>query len=275
MIGVVIVTHNSESVIQDCVNRILKQSGSFPVNIIIVDSGSDNTEYLDKFVSDSVTVIYEKNVGYAEGNNIGIKKIIDSTEFVFIMNPDAYIEEDFISDTINLLNRKEYENVGILGPKLLRYDLEKMSPTDEIDSSGVFQTWYGRWYDRGWGSPDDGQYDTLCDGESVPALTGALLICRSSVLKKITGRDAEVFNSSFFMYKEDIDLCLRARDFGVDVKYTSELSAYHCRGYWKRKDMAKWARIISAKNEIVVNKKLGFIKLMYSRLKYILALAGF
>ena len=73
------------------------------------------------------------------------------------------------------------------------------------------------------------------------------------------------------MYKEDIDLSLRMKSFGYGVFYVSNLVAYHHRGWKSRSDMPKWRKIMSARNELEINKNRGWIKSVYSRAKITLA----
>ena len=73
------------------------------------------------------------------------------------------------------------------------------------------------------------------------------------------------------MYKEDIDLSLRMKSFGYGVLYVSHLVAYHHRGWKSRRDMPKWSKIMSARNELEINKNRGWIKFVYSRAKLLLA----
>ena len=73
------------------------------------------------------------------------------------------------------------------------------------------------------------------------------------------------------MYKEDIDLSLRIKSFGYGVFYASDLVAYHHRGWKGRHHMSKWKKIMSAKNELEINKNRGWVKSVYSKAKLILA----
>ena len=167
------------------------------------------------------------------------------------------------------------KNIGILSGKLLQFDLANDQTTYLIDSTGIFQKWYGRWYDRGQGVEDCSQYNNTNGYESVPAICGALMLIRTSALKASKLSQNEYFNNSFFMYKDDIDLSIRVRQSGYDLKYNSNLIAWHCRGWQSRKKMSKRAKYISAKNEYEVNKNIGWIKSVYSRTKILLINLGF
>jgi len=260
-IGAIIVTHNSDEVIHKCVDSIQQQS--HPVDeIIIVDSGSNDLGYLDSINEQSrVKVIETDNIGFGRCNNLGIKYLDRQIDIVVFLNPDTFLFPNFFEKMIEKF--LSHGDVGILSGKLLCYDLQKKGPDGRIDSCGIFRKWYGRWYDRGQGAVDVGQYDTK---KYVPALCGALLCCRVRVLRQFSG---VLFDPDFFMYKEDVELGIRMRKLGHKLLYHPELIAYHCRGWQKsRKKMALEIKKIASLNEILLYKKHPSPYLLWALFKY-------
>jgi len=90
-------------------------------------------------------------------------------------------------------------DVGCVSGRLLGYDITLQQPTDRLDSTGIFRTWYGRWYDRGQGEADRGQYGELQD---IPAACGAFLFCRYKMLDQVSRADGNVFDPDFFFIKK-------------------------------------------------------------------------
>jgi GT2 family glycosyltransferase len=83
----------------------------------------------------------------------------------------------------------------------------------------------------------------------------------------------EVFDSDFFLYKEDIELSLRLRKLGWSLLYDPRLTAYHCRGWNSRNNMSRALRIVAAESEVLLYKKhpspfivWAFLKLMAVKL---------
>jgi GT2 family glycosyltransferase len=246
---VVIVTHNSADELNLCLADLEKQT--VPIKgLAIVDSGSADTQYLDD-VSQLVgtKIIKVENVGFSRANNIGFKEIVvDREGMVVFMNPDTFLPADFLAQAVNVLN--ENPGAAIVSGKLLGYDLETMKPSGKIDSAGIFRRWYGRWYDRGQGQKDRGQYDLIA---APPALCGALLCCRLRALAPFKG---DVFDPDFFLYKEDIELCFRVRAAGWALIYDPRLIAHHCRGWAKkRRKMNYHLRVMAAGNEVLLYRK--------------------
>ena len=155
---IVIVTHNSEKVLEKCLACIDHQAIS-PEKIIIVDSGSKSTAYLKPVEGrEEIEVFYCDNIGFAAANNLGISKISGSPEYVLLMNPDVFMEQKCIESAQRLLSTKP--EAALLTAKLKGFDLSLNSPTGLLDSTGVFRKWYGRWYDRGQGQSDSHRYDS-------------------------------------------------------------------------------------------------------------------
>ncbi|MEG9481946.1 glycosyltransferase [Mannheimia sp. HC-2023] len=117
-IAIVIVTHNSESVIGRLLEHILSQSVKVN-NVIIVDTASnDQTVSVINHYRKAINItlhITRENIGGAGGFNIGLKEAIHlSSDFVITLDDDAVLEDD---DFINILLSKKYE-----------YDLDIVSP---------------------------------------------------------------------------------------------------------------------------------------------------
>lgn len=240
---IIIVTHNSAEVIESCINAI-KNQGVSVSTITVVDSGSHDTSYLHPVADLVTTVIKLTNVGFSRANNIGYNSLKKGDgDLVLFLNPDAFLGDGAVEAIIHQYEKDPH--IGCVTGKLLGYDIHRRKATGNIDSTGVFRKWYGRWYDRGQGDRDVGQYDKA---QTVPAVCGALLCCSVTALQSLGNA---VFDTRFFMYKEDIELSLRLRAQGWLLYYSPEILAYHCRGWQaNRKDASYERKLLSAENEV-------------------------
>lgn len=263
-VSAIIVTHNSEQFLPKCVQALLNQTHPL-LEIIIVDSGSETTTYLDDFKQENrVTIKYCQNIGFARANNIGYRHISDDSEFVVFVNPDTFLEREVVHTAVHILRKNKV--VTIVSGKLLGFNIEKNSPTGIFDSTGIFRKMYGRWYDRGQGKRDTGLYDKE---EIVPALCGALLFCRLGTQYGIS-RNENVFDQDFFLYKEDIELSLRIRKNGGKLLYSPALKAFHCRGWRRREEIPFDLRLAAAESEILLYKKHPSPYIFWALFKYYL-----
>lgn len=265
--AIIIVTHNSELYIPKAMECLVKQT--YPASqILLVDSGSRNTDYLNKYdgFSHTQVVLAGNDIGFCKGNNIGWSKVDPKTDYVFFLNPDAFLTPKFLDQAVEFM--EGHPDCGALTGTTLGYDIHARAPTGKYDTTGIFRKWYGRWYDRGQGAAVNLSHYTK--NERLPAICGAVYFCRKSALESVLLRGSEVFDSTFFMYKEDIDLSLRLRQKGWKLMFVPHLAAYHCRG-WNpdRSKVSRKMRLHSAVNDLRVNVRTKSpLGIFYSGLKY-------
>ena len=122
-ISFVIVTYNSQSLIKDCIDSIFRHNNVDinAIEVIVVDN-SDMTEnillfdYLQLLYNDRVIrVKNDKNLGYGQGNNVGIMKARGT--IVCIMNPDVRFIEPLLSEVQTRFDNDS--NLCLLGPRQL------------------------------------------------------------------------------------------------------------------------------------------------------------
>ena len=260
--SVILVTYNSEPFIQKAMDALLAQTVA-PSHIVIVDTGSKERGYLEKYQA-CATLLFEKpQAGFCRGNNTGYQALFPRTKYVLLLNPDAFLTPCFIERAIAKM--EEHPSCGALTGQTLGFDLANDRPSGFYDTTGIFSTWYGKWYDRDQGLP----VGKALEPQKIPAICGALYFCRKKALDEVVIRGNEVFDSSFYMYKEDIDLSLRMRKKGWDLWFFPDLIAYHCRG-WNpdRRKVPKSLRMCSAKNEWKLQLRQKHVPgLIYSSLK--------
>lgn len=267
--SVIIVTYNSERFLKKVLDALEKQTVK-PREILLVDSGSKDLSYLYNTHSNlPIKVIEaEKNIGFCKANNVGMEYVSPSSSMIFFLNPDAFPFPDFIEKASSFLENPKNADCAAVTGKTFGYDILADKPSASYDTTGIFQTWYGKWYDRGQGQPiRDSEYNTI---SNLPAICGAVFFARKDALQKVLLNHREVFDERFYMYKEDVDLSLRLRKSGWKLIYHPDLQAYHCRGWSKnRRLMARNIRLCSARNELRIQwREKNLCGLFYSLAKY-------
>lgn len=266
-VSVIIVTYNCPQHLERNIHSLLTQSRK-PDQIVIVDNNSTDSTYLDPYKLHADVIQNSVNTGFCYANNQGMQKLNSKTNYVLFLNPDAFLSSEFIERAVSFIQKPENNSCGALSGILFGYDAAKDKPTGLYDSTGIFSTPYGRWFDRDQGQPINQRLYKKT--EEVQALCGALMFCRLEALKAALLKDKTVWDNKFFMYKDDIDLSLRLRRKGWRLLLVPELIAFHCRGWSNdRQAMSKDARLISAKNEIRMHiRAKAYRFLPYSVLKY-------
>lgn len=260
---VVVVTYNSQKFIQWALAPLLNKK---ICHIRIVDSGSSNVSYLRQFEKyENIEVIYEKNLGFAKGNNRALYDL-DSFDFVLFLNPDARIEIAQLQELLRRAEEVENEKNALFSVALEKFSIDENKPLNVYDSLGIECDMIGRWRDL--------QGPLLLNKEiKYEAVCGAFMLIRSFVLKRYTDSRGNIgFEESFYMYKEDIELSLRLSKV-CGIKIFHDLKAYHCRGWGGgRSSNPYWARKRSAINDVHVAFRYKQRALPYAILKYLYVL---
>lgn len=217
-VSAIVVTWNSGKDIVSCIESLVTQSYPLLEIIVIDNSSKDNSVTLVKKGFPHVRLLrMERNLGFAGANNVGISN--SEGEYVLTVNPDVVLKADYVEKLVGTLDRLN-RNVGSATGKLLRDD------GVTLDSTGIKAAVAVRFFDRGAGEPDRGQYDTE---ENILGPCAAAALYKRKMLQEIMLRDG-YFDSSFFAFFEDVDLAYRARIAGWDSIYVPEATAVHKRG---------------------------------------------
>lgn len=267
-VAVILVCYNSEKFLHKAIQAVKAQS--YPVHqIILIDTGSDNRSYLEPYRNQPGFILefIEKEAGFCRGNNVGYSHVDHDADYILLLNPDAFLRENYIEKAVAFM--EQHSRAGAVTGMALGYDIDKKSPTGLYDSTGIFTSWYGRWFDRAHGI--EVKTHLYSNKERVPAICGALFFIRKTVLDGVLIENRNIFDRSFYMYKEDIDLSLRIRKAGWELWYDPELLAYHCRGWGgDRSKIARKMRLCSARNDLRVNLRAAHpIGIIYSMCKYL------
>lgn len=280
-----IVTHNSSSCIAACVASLMQQELP-PTRIVILDNASQDStaDVLRHQVALLVAAhpasidlsihINQTNVGYAAGHNQCLRGALETfglrESYVLTVNPDVVLAPDYAQRAIahaqaigshgirvggvtGKLMRSDSSTESTNEPESPRYPVETPVPAT-VDSAGLRMGPFLHARDRGAGRDDEGQFETA---QPVWGVCGAAALYNMAMMRELA-EHGHVFDETFFIYKEDVDLCLRARLLGWSFHYEPSAVAQHDRG-WKRHDTPSTAAAAhSFANQIaIVTKYLG------------------
>jgi len=242
LLSVVIVTWNSETEIEDCINSIIHHNTNIPLEIIVIDNASqDKTRSLLKNYSvqtDFVKIILnDDNKGYTLGNNQGIK--IAKGEFILLLNPDTKITDGALEKMIEFLLVSS--NAGAVAPQLLNedYTIQKSCRTFPkywdmfcelflfskiFPMSKIFARWKMNYFN----------HNELSEVQQPMA---AALMIKKNVMDKVNG-----FDERYKMFFNDVDLCKSIVDAGYKIYFYPDAKIFHIKGasiYKDRKNMLR------------------------------------
>jgi GT2 family glycosyltransferase len=247
-VSIIVVAHNDEADLPLSVGSALAQRGIATETLVVDnDSGDGSRDAVRRVAGESARLLeLPENVGFAAAMNLGIG--ISSGRYVLALNPDCRLEPDFAAVLTERLDRRP--DVGSASGRLLRADGTGLSPTAFLDSTGIYRTAAGRHFDRGSGEPAAGRYDAE---EEVFGASGAAGFYRREALESariMTG----VFDSDFFLYREDADLSWRLQNLGWKCLYVPAAVGYHRRRNLpeRRRRMPPLVNFHSVKNRFLL-----------------------
>lgn len=216
-VALVTVTYNSQTVINGFMNSLLSQTYS-NWHLYVVDSGSndDTLNEIKKIPhNNQVTILaLNENVGFAKGNNIGIKQALqDKCDYLMLINNDVEFDNDFLTLIAHEVYQKEF---AILAPKMNYF-----KPKNKIWAAGGGFIPKNAWaaYHVGENELDLGQFDKDCDCDFVPMCCVAI---KSNLFQKIG-----LLDEKYFIYSEDADWFYRAKLLGYRIRYFHKAILYH------------------------------------------------
>jgi len=243
-ISVHIVTYNSSQTIEACLRSLLAQQDA-EFSVCVIDNASrDDT--VGKTRSMGIAVQENpSNVGYAAAHNRALEST--QSQYVLTLNPDVILLPGFLQQLVTAMEANP--DLGSAAGCLLRVD--HLGDTPEIvDSTGLIMTRHRRQRLRDDGSPVERRTTT-----STPTFgpDGAAAFYRRSMLEDIRG-PGEIFDTDFFMHKEDVDVCWRAQLRGWKSQYVPGAVAHHIRGFrpGQRKSVSQSMRYYGLRNRYLL-----------------------
>ncbi len=203
---IVVLHFGSIDATNDCLHSFFKSRLSFE-NLIVVDNDG-NFEVTDK----RITVIKtKKNLGFAGGVNVGIKYALSKkADYVLLLNNDTIVKQNFLKALVEF--SEHFENVGIVGPAI------KFKRDDKFvyDIGGKLNKIFGRTTHK--------EVSKLANKKprQVDYISGCAMLIKKEVFEKIG-----LFDEQFFLYYEDVDFCIRAKDKRFLTYVLPEVSVEH------------------------------------------------
>ncbi len=185
-ITIIITSFRSEKAIRECLNFIDSEC-----KVINVEN-SDNITYkknIEKEFKNVECILSGENIGYARGNNIGIKNT--KTRYALILNPDTKLFPKTLENFFLATEKKP--DFAMIGPSMVS-NIEKDNNTD-FSSNSI---------------------------KSVDSIKGYAMFINLSQFKEVG-----FFDENFFLYLEEIDLCRRLIKNGKKIYVDSNIKIFH------------------------------------------------
>jgi len=197
LVSAIILNYNRSEATLKCIESL--KTSSYPsLEVIVVDNCSkqESFDFLKENVKflDVLLIRINKNIGYAGGNNVGIRNA--KGNYLLILNDDVTVSSELVTGLSEIAQGDK--TIGIVGP------LTYYGKTNEV-----------------WAYPPTIAFSNHAVLD-VPFVMGAAFMIKRDVIAKIG-----LLDENFFLYHEELDWCIRARNAGYRVVCAVNLKAWH------------------------------------------------
>jgi len=267
-LSIIVISFNTCEMTLECLRSIFKETSSINFEVIVLDNASSdgssvaiNNEFGDKIrlISSS------ENLGFAEGNNNAIKYA--KGDKLLLLNPDTIVLNEAINTLFEFSQDEPDSGIwggktvfanGTLNPASCWSEQNLWSLLSQVlGFTSLFRrsTLFNPEGIGGWNREGVRQVDIV---------SGCFFLIKHSLWDKLGG-----FRDLFFMYGEEADLCLRAREYGAKPIVTSEATIVHYGGASEKVRVDMMVRLLKAKYLLILLHFPKYTKWLGSRLLFL------
>lgn len=223
VVDVIIVSWNTRDLLRSCIDSLftsLIDISRDQLQVWVADNGSTDgsLEMVEAEFSDVKAIKNDRNLGFAGGNNLAIP--LGKAPYVLLLNPDTEMQSGSLDALLKFLER--HPEAGVAGSRLfnsdgslqaaafpfptIRRELWRLFYLDKIARYGVYPL--ERW-------PTD-------QAHKVGYVQGASMLVRRECFDRVG-----LFDETFFMYSEEVDLCYRITQAGWMVYWIPMSQVIH------------------------------------------------
>lgn len=223
-VSLIVVSYNTSDLLRKCLQSVYANPPSGELEVFAVDNASrdDSVEMVRNEFPQVRLIANELNMGFAAANNQAYAEA--KGDYVVLLNPDALLLSDSLDRAVSFM--EEHPNCALCGGKIVNPDGTLEPSARRFDTpfykflrlSGLIEKIPGL-KDNDY---SDFAHDTPLKVDWVP---GTFTCYRRSVLDELG-----FFDERFYLYSEELDLCLRVNRAGLDVYFIPDAAVTHIGG---------------------------------------------
>lgn len=245
-LAIIVVSYNTRQMTLDCLRSIIAETKDTDYEIVVIDNESTDGS------AEAIAVEFPQvkliragaNLGFAAANNVAAQA--SDSEFILLLNPDTVVLDRAIDRLMAFSSAQP--DAKIWGGRTLFGD-RRLDPTScwrrmtlwsvfcsTTGLSSVFpnSAFFNSEAYGGWLRDSVREVDIVC---------GCFLLIERSLWDDLGG-----FDKAYFMYGEEADLCLRARDLNATPMITPNATIIHYGGASETVRADKMIKLLSAKS---------------------------
>lgn len=212
---IILLQYNYPEYTIECIRSLQKLD--YPnYEIVVVDnaSSSETQEAIKRHFPQIPLIRNKKNLGYTGGNNVGIRYSLQKgADYIYILNNDTIVAKNSLKKLVEMLQSNP--EIGAVMPKIYYYD-----KPDTIQGAGCkISVRRGLAGLVGTNEIDRGQYERVTETDYI---SGCALLTKKEVIEKVG-----LFDENYFIYYDDVDWSVRARQSGFKLFYIPQATIWH------------------------------------------------
>jgi GT2 family glycosyltransferase len=242
-LSVLIVNYRADEYLKKCIPSLREQRMTRRMEIILIQNGS--WENRDPDIKGVSVIRNSRNEGFARANNLGLAKA--AGDYILMLNPDTIVPPGTLEKCVRMMEQDR--DIGVLGCRLLNEDRSLQSSCRNFPAFGnILIENLGLHHFLGGFGFFRNRYLMIWPHDSVrvvDSVKGAFMMTRREVVESVG-----LLDDHFFMYCEEVDFCLRAKEKGWKTAFTPDASIIHFGG--------KSTEIHSLKNLVELHKSYRY-----------------
>ena len=219
-ISAVIVSYNTRELLLQCLESLRVFSGALETIVVDNDSADGSASAVRERRPDVRLIASPQNLGFSKANNLGLQAA--TAPYLLVLNSDAAVRAGTLETLAEILDTRP--DVGLVGPRTVGADGRCQV------SFGPDLTPWNEWRQRKLvlavkrrDAAALRRLEAMAAAEHEPAwISGSCFLARRDLLLRLGG-----FDEGFFLYEEDVDLCVRVRKAGFRVLFTPRAEIVH------------------------------------------------
>lgn len=214
-VSIITVNFNQPKVTEQLLASIKACDAGLPLQVIVVDNGSavDPTPGWKEKYKDIDFIRSDINIGFAGGNNIGIRAA--TGDLLFLVNNDTEFTPGLVDSMVKVF--EDHPGTGMASPKIRYFDAP-----DTLQYAGYtpMDFFTARNSCVGEFEKDNGQWDNVT-GPTAYVHGAAMMVSVEAIAK------AGMMKENYFLYYEELDWCERIRRAGFGIRVNMQALIYH------------------------------------------------
>lgn len=254
-LSIIIINYHSQELIKACLASLQTHHSDLSFEVVVINNGGVLNELETIPIKNLRIISANENIGFSRANNLGAKQV--KGKYILFLNPDTV----FISESLtSCIERMEMDTeAGLLGCRLLNVD--KSLQLSYHDGNKVFtKLWrrnpiaikFFKGSLKARASMEEIRYNHTKE-HNPEWITGAFLLAKRSTIEKHQLH----WDEDFFMYWEDVELCLRAKRKGIKAIYFPGAELIHIGGSGEPAALSRF--------KMMEDSRLMFIRKEYGR----------